>query len=118
MICILIVRSKKFAQPVSLPLTQQWKTFSAIFIQFSQSAQSSVHFEKKDQLDSLNISEVRDSEKCGYSNVRKLLFQNTLRESTCSRVINSADTTMAALLLELSLDPTHFELEKTSVSEI
>ena len=29
---------------------------------------------KKDQLHSLNISEVIDSEECGYLNSRKLLF--------------------------------------------
>ena len=32
------------------------------------------HFQKKDQIHSLNISEVIDSEKCGYFNARKLLF--------------------------------------------
>ena len=57
-----------------------------------------MHFQKKDQLYSLNISEVTDSEKFGYLNARKLLFQNTLRGSTCSRVLNTAGKTMAALL--------------------
>ena len=32
------------------------------------------HFEKKLQARSVNISEVIDSEKCGYLNARKLLF--------------------------------------------
>ena len=41
-----------------------------------------------------------------------------LKESTCSRVLNTADMVMAALLLEISNDPTHIELEKSSVSEI
>ena len=77
-----------------------------------------MHFEKKDQLYSLNISQVSDSWKCGYLNARKLLFQNTLRELTWSRVLKTADTTMAALLVELSIDPTSIELEKVSVSEI
>ena len=77
-----------------------------------------MHFEKRDQLCSSNISEVSDSEKCGSLNARKLLFQNTLRESTCSPVLNSADTTLATFLLKISIDPTHIELEKISVSEI
>ena len=77
-----------------------------------------MHFEKKDQLFSLNISEVSDSEKCGYLNARKLLFQNTLRESTYPRVLNTADTTMEALLPELTFDPTHIELREVSLSEI
>ena len=68
-----------------------------------------MHFEKKDQLDSLNILEVSDNENCGYLNARKLLFQNTLQESTCSQVLNTGHTTMAALLSELSIDPTHIE---------
>ena len=33
-----------------------------------------MHFQKKDQLHSLNISEVIDSEKSGYVNARKLPF--------------------------------------------
>ena len=118
MMCVLIVRWKKFAQLVSLPLSQERKTFSEIFIAFSQSAQYSVHFEKNDEHYSLNILEVSDSEKCGYLNSPKVLFQNNLRESMCSRVLNTTDTTMAARLLELSTDSTHIELEKICVSEI
>ena len=53
---------------------------------------------KKNQLLNLNILEVIDSEKCGYLNVGKLLFTNTLRESTCSPVFNSAKITMAVIL--------------------
>ena len=77
-----------------------------------------MHFEKKDQLYKFNISEVIDSEKCGYLNARKLLFQNTLPESTWSRVLNTANLIMVALLSERSIDPPHIELEKISVSEI
>ena len=77
-----------------------------------------MHFEKKGQLYSLNISEVSDFKKCGYFYDRKLLFQNTLRESTCSGVLNTADTTMEKLLSILAIDPTHIELEKVFVSEI
>ena len=77
-----------------------------------------MHFEKKDHLYSLNISEVTDSEKCGYLNARKILLQNILRESSCSRVLNSGDTIMAALLLQLSIDPKNIELKKISFSEI
>ena len=69
---------EKFVQGVPLPLSQIRKTFSGIFISFSDSAQNSVHFQKKDHLYSLNILEVSDSEKCGYLNARKPLFQNTL----------------------------------------
>ena len=77
-----------------------------------------MHFEKKGQRYNLNFSQVIDSEKYGYLNARKLLLQNTLPESTCSRVLNTAGTTMAALLSELSMDSRHIELENISVIEI
>ena len=77
-----------------------------------------MNLEKKDQPYSLNISEVSDSEKSGSLNARKFLFQNTLRESARSRVLNTADTTMAELLSKISIDPTHIELGKVSFSEI
>ena len=116
--CILLVRSKKFAQSVPLPLPQERKTFPVIFIAFSKSAQNSVRFENKDQLYSSNITEVSDSESCGYLNARKLLFQNTIQESMCSGVLNTAGTNMQDLSLELYIAPTHVELQKISVSEI
>ena len=59
-----------------------------------------------------------NSEKYGYLNARKLLFQNTLRESTSSRVLNTSERTMGALLSELSIDPRHIDLENMSLSEI
>ena len=116
--CIPVVRWRKFAQPVPLPLSQKGKTFSVIIIAFSESAKKSGHFEKKDQLYNLNISEFSDSEKCGYLNARKVLFQNTFPESTCSLVLNTPDKTMEVLLRELSIDPTYIDLENVSVSEI
>ena len=94
------------------------KTFSQNFIAFSQSPQNFVQFAKKRQAYKLNISEVIDSEKYGYLNAQKLLFQNTLRESTSSRILNTAWTTMVALLPELSIDARHVELKNMSVSEI
>ena len=116
--CILLVRWNKFAEGVPLPLSQERKTFSGIFIAFSQFPQNFMHVQKKDQLDSLNISEVIESEKYVYLNDRKLLFQNTLQKSTCWQVLNTAATTVAALLSELSIDPRHFELGNISVSGI
>ena len=50
---------------VPLPLYQERKTFSRIFIGFLQAAQIFVHFREKEQLDNLNIWEVIDSEKYG-----------------------------------------------------
>ena len=115
---ILDIRWKNFLQGVRVALSQQQKPFSRIFIAFSQSGQNFVHFKKEDQLSYLTISEIIESENYDYLNTLKLLFQNTLRQSTWSRVLNSAETTMAALLSKLSIDPTYIELENISVSEI
>ena len=52
-------------------------------------------FKKNDHLDSLNISEVIDSEKCSYLNAKKQLFQNTFRQWTCSRVPDTVQICMA-----------------------
>ena len=49
-----------------MPFSQNRKTFSEFFNTFSQSTQNFSHFEKKYKVNSLNISEVIDSEKCGY----------------------------------------------------
>ena len=108
---------KKIWATCSTAIISRTETFSWNFIAFSESPQNFVHFEKKAQVCKLNISEVIDSEKYGYLNARKLLFQNTLRESMCSRPLNTAETTTAALLLELSIDPRNIELENISVRE-
>ena len=77
----------------SKAIISKTETFSESFIAFSQSTQNLVHFEKKDQLYNLNISEVIDYQKCGYLNARKFLFYNTLQESTCSRVLTLSKST-------------------------
>ena len=101
-----------------MPLSQKLKTFPQIFIAFSQSAQNFEHVEEKDRPYSLNISEVVDFQKNGYLNALKLLFSKTLRQSSCSRVLNTPETTMPPLLSEPSIDPRHIEIENISVSQI
>ena len=49
-------------------LQQKQKTFSENFIAFFESTKNSAHVEQKNQLHSLNISEISDREKCGYFN--------------------------------------------------
>ena len=65
---------ENFSQHVQTLLSQKHKMFSQIFIAFSQSIKNLPHFEKKDQLHSLNVWEVIDSQKSGYLNARKLLL--------------------------------------------
>ena len=61
-------------QQVRTALSQKWRTCCSTFISFFESTQNFAQFEKKGQFHSLNISKVIDSDKCGYFNVRKLLF--------------------------------------------
>ena len=59
------------------------KTFSSCFIALWKSTQNFEAAQRKDDLHSLNISEVIDSEQCGFLNARKCVFQNDLLRSTC-----------------------------------
>ena len=67
-------RWKKFPQQFQRLLSHKRRTFSEIFIAFSESTQNFAYFKTKDQLHSLNIWEVIDPNKYGYFKVRKLLF--------------------------------------------
>ena len=91
-------KKEKFQQHVQTPLSKKPQKFSSIFPAVFESAQNFGHSEKKGQLLSLNNSNVILSEKCCYLNARKLLFQNTLRESICSRVPNTAELSTALSL--------------------
>ena len=71
-----------FPELVRTKLSQKPKTFSGIFIEFFKSTWIFEHFERKDELHSLNISEVIDTEECGFLNSRKLLLQKTHLKST------------------------------------
>ena len=69
---------QKFQQRPQTYLWEKRKTIFAIFIVFLKSTRKLVYLEKNDQLDSLNISEVIDSEKSFYLNAKKQLFQKNL----------------------------------------
>ena len=53
-------------QPIHMQLTQKLKTFSGFFLAFSKSRLSFEHFRKKDDAQSLFISEGTACEKQGY----------------------------------------------------
>ena len=73
-------RWEKLTQQVQTLLSQKRGTFSEIFITFSESTQSFAHFEKKDELHSLNNLEIIESEKYGYFSARECLFYINLRQ--------------------------------------
>ena len=70
-----------FAQLVRKQLSQKPKIFSGNFVAFLKSTSIFEHFEKKDELHSLNILEVLDTEECDFLNPRKLLLEKTLLKS-------------------------------------
>ena len=67
-------RWDKLPQQVQTLLSQKQRTFSRIFISLLESRKNFAHFEIKDELHSLNISEIIDPQKYGCFNVHKLLF--------------------------------------------
>ena len=77
-----------------------------------------MHFEEKDEVHSLNISEVIDSEKYGYLNAQKVPFYNTFGQSMCSRVSITAESSTAELSSKFSIKPRQIELENISFSQM
>ena len=77
-----------------------------------------MHFEKKDQHHSLNISKVIESEKYGYLNARKLPFWNTFEKSTCSWVTITAQISTAGVTSQFSIKPRQIHLESISFCEM
>ena len=109
---------EKLPQRLQTYLSEKRKIISAIFTAYLKSTRKFVYFEKNDQLDSLNISEVIYSKKCFYFNAKKQLFQNTLRRWTCSLVPNTAQVLMAAFLSYFCIYWRQIELENMSLIQI
>ena len=107
---------QNFMLQVQRPLSQKEKTFSGFFIAFLKCAWNIKDFEKKDENPSLIISEIIESEESGYLNVYKVLLENTIRESTCWRVRNTAEISTAPLLTYFPTNSSLIELEKVCFS--
>ena len=59
------------------------KTCSQFFITFLKSTLNFEYLEKKDQSQSLSITEIINSETGNYLNVQKTIFHATLHQITC-----------------------------------
>ena len=59
------------------------KTCSQFFIAFLKSTLNFKYFEKKDQSQSLSITEIINCETGSYLNVHRGIFHATLRKTTC-----------------------------------
>ena len=60
---------QNFPQKPQTPISQKQKMFSGFFIAYLECASNLEHFEKKDELPSLVLSEIVDSERVDYLNV-------------------------------------------------
>ena len=62
-----------------MQISRKLKTFSGIFIAFLKSMLNLEYFERKDQSQSLSITEISKCETGSYLNVQKVIFHATLR---------------------------------------
>ena len=69
-----------------MQISRRLKTFSQFFIVFLKSTLNLDYFERKDQSQSLNITEIINFETGNYLNVQKAIFHATLRQTTCYRI--------------------------------
>ena len=109
---------EKFPQQLQRQICQKGKIISGIFNSFFKDKWNFLFLEEKDQLHSLNISEVIDCEKYSYLNVKRQLFQNNLRETAHSQVPNTAQISMAALLSQFCITPRQTELKNMPLNQI
>ena len=63
--------------------SRKLKTYFGFFISFPKSMLNFKDSEKKDQSQSLSITEIINCETGSYLNVQKAIFHETLRKKTC-----------------------------------
>ena len=66
-----------------MPTSLKLKTCSRFFIAFLKSTLNFDYFERKDQFQSLRITEITNYQTGSYLNFKKAIFHATLRKTTC-----------------------------------
>ena len=66
-----------------MQISMKLKSFSGFFIAFMKSALNLEYFERKDQPQSLNITDISNYETGSYLNIQKAIFNATLPQTTC-----------------------------------
>ena len=66
-----------------MQISVKLKTFSGFFIAFMKSTLNLEYFERKDQPQSLNITDISNYETGSYLNIQKAMFNATLPQTTC-----------------------------------
>ena len=72
-----------FWQQVPRQISRRRNAFSGFFISFVKSTLSFQYFEKKDQSQSLSITEIINCETGSYLNNQKAIFHARIRQITC-----------------------------------
>ena len=70
-------------QQVQKKISRELNTFSGFFIAFLKATLNLEYFLKKDQSQSLSITEINNCETGSYLNVQKHIFHATFRKTTC-----------------------------------
>ena len=66
-----------------MKISRKLKTFFGLFTAFLKSTLYLEYFERKDQSQSLSITEIINFETRSYLNVRKAIFHTTLPQTIC-----------------------------------
>ena len=66
-----------------MQISRKLKSFSEFYIAFLKSTLNLEYFERKDQSQSLSITEIINCKTGSYLNVQKAIFHETLRQATC-----------------------------------
>ena len=74
---------KNLSQEIRMQTSLKLKTCSQFFIAFLKSTLKFHLFQRKDQSQSLRITEITNCETGSYLNVQKAIFHETLRKTTC-----------------------------------
>ena len=74
---------ENLSHQVPMQTSLKLKTCPRFFIVFLKSTLNFEYFEKKDQSQSLSVTDIINCETCSYLNVQKAIFQATLRKTTC-----------------------------------
>ena len=85
---------ESFLQQVPMQISLKLKTCFRFFIAFLKSTLNLEYFEKKDQSQTLSITEIINCERGSYLIVQKAIFYATLRQTTYYRFPNTAEISM------------------------
>ena len=109
---------ENLSQQVPMQISLKMKTCSRLFIAFLNSTLNLDYFEKKDQSQSLSLTEIINCERGSYLNVQKAIFHATLRQTTYYRFPNTAEISTEPVLYNSSNNLRYWEYQKVGPSQI